>query len=96
MKVEIDIDEGMLCDAAARAFRDQFTNSSYGRNEAIGISLLTVATEDFVRKMDFAPYIQKAVKAKLDDVVNQVVEQALREAAKKKAKQMQTDGSLFT
>lgn len=96
MKVEIDIDEGMLCAAASRAFRDQFTNSSYGRNEAIGISLLTVAVENFVRNMDFAPYIQSAAKAKLEDIVNQVVEQALREAAKKKAKQMKTDGSLFT
>lgn len=96
MKLEIDIDEEILCAAAASAFRDQFRNSSYGRSDAIGIVLLTGAVENFVRKMDFAPYIQKAVKAKLDDVVNQVVEQALREAAKKKAKQMQTDGSLFT
>jgi hypothetical protein len=95
MKIEIDIDEEMLRTTAALAFKEQFKTSSYGRNDAIGIVLLTGQVQDFVRNMDFAPYIQAAAKAKLDDVVNQVVEQALRESAKKKAKQMQADGSLF-
>lgn len=96
MKIEIDIDEEMLRTTAASAFREQFNNSSYGRNDAIGVVLMTKAAEEFVRNMDFAPYIQAAAKATLDDVVNQVVEQALRGAAKKKTKQMQADGSLFT
>lgn len=96
MKVEVDIDEGILITAASKAFEEQFKTTVYGQNCGIGIVLITKEVENFVRDMDFTPYIQKAAKAKLDDVVNQVVEQALRDAVKKKARQMQADGSLFT
>lgn len=52
--------------------------------------------ESAMRQIDFTPLIQDAAKAKIDDVVNKVVEQALLiDAAKKKVKQMQIDGSLF-
>lgn len=96
MKVELNIDDGILITAASSAFTDQFKTNTYGRDYGIGIVLITKEVENFVRNMDFAPYIQAAAKAKLDDVVNQVVEQALRDTVKKKAKQMQSDGSLFT
>lgn len=96
MKVELDIDDGILITAASKAFEEQFKTTAYGQNCGIGIVLMAKEVEDFLRTMDFPPYIQKVARAKLDDVVNQVVEQALRDAVKKKARQMQADGSLFT
>lgn len=95
MKLEIEVNENVLSQAAENACNEMFKNSSYGRQDAIGAALLKRVTEEFVRNMDLTPYIKAAVKANIDDVVNQVVEQALRDAAKKKARQMQKDGTLL-
>lgn len=94
MKIEIDIDESILSEAASRSFCAQFAPQRFGH--AFGVEQIEKQVQAYVRQIDFTPYIQAAAKAKLDDVVGQVVEQALREAAKKKAKQMHVDGSLFT
>lgn len=93
MKLEIEIDESLFRKAAESAFAEQFAHQRYGK--AFGTDILEKQVQDYVRKMDFTLYIQEAAKAKRDDVVNQVIEQALRDAAKKKAKQMKADGSLF-
>lgn len=93
MKLEIEIDESLFRKAAERAFAEQFAHQRYG--QAFGTELIEKQVQAYIRQMDFTPYIQAAAKAKTDDVVNQVIEQALRDAAKKKAKQMQADGSLF-
>lgn len=94
MKLIIEINDSLFQKAAESAFAEQFAHQRYGK--AFGTEIIEKQVQEFVRKMDFSTYIQEAAKAKLDDVVNQVVEHALRDAAKKKAKQMQADGSLFT
>lgn len=94
MKIEIDIDDSILSDAASKMFFEQFSHQRFGK--ALGADLLEKQVQAYVRQMDFAPYIQSAAKAKLEDIVNQVVEQALRDAVKKKAKQMQAEGSLLS
>lgn len=93
MKIEIEFDESLLRAAATTVFVEQFSHQRFGK--AFGTELIEKQVQAYVRNMDFTPYIQDAAKAKLDDVVNQVVEQALRDAAKKKSKQMQANGSLF-
>lgn len=93
MKLEIYIDDSLFRKAAESAFAEQFAYQRFGK--AFGTELIERHAKDYVSKMDFTPYIQAAAKSKLDDVVNQVVEQALRDAAKRKAKQMQAEGSLF-
>lgn len=93
MKLEIEIDESLFRKAAESLFSEQFVHQRYGKG--FGTDVVEKQVKAYVSNMDFIPYIQAAAKARLDDVVNQVVEQALRDAAKKKAKQMQVDGSLF-
>jgi hypothetical protein len=94
MHLIIEIDESILSEAAASMFVEQFSYQRFGK--AFGTELLQKQVHTYVRQMDFTPYIQAAAQAKLDDVVNKVVEHALREAAKKKAAQMQADGRLIT
>lgn len=93
MKIEIEVDDSVLRDTATSMFVEQFSYQRYGKS--LGAELLEKQVKTYVRNMDFSPYIQAAAKAKLDDIVNKVVEQALRDAANKKAKQMQAEGILF-
>lgn len=93
MKLEIEIDESLFRKAAEAAIAEQFAHQRYGK--AFGAEIIERQVQAYVREFDFSPYIQAAAKAKIDDVVNQVVEQALRDAVKKRAKQMKDDGSLF-
>jgi hypothetical protein len=94
MKIEMEIDESLLSDAASSLFAENFSHQRFGK--AFGTQLLEKQVQAYICQMDFEPNIKAAAKAKLDDVVNAVVEQALRDAVKKKAKLMQADGSLFT
>lgn len=93
MKLEIEIDDALFSNAATQLVAAQFALQRFG--ESFGTELLKTHVHAYLRQMDFTPYIQAAAKAQLEPVVSQVVEQALRDAAKKKAKQMQADGSLF-
>lgn len=93
LKIEIEIDESLLSNAVKKIFAEQFAPQRFGKE--LGIEMIEKQVQDFVREMDFTPQIQAAAKAKRDDVVNQVVEQTLRDTVRKKAKQMKADGSLF-
>jgi hypothetical protein len=96
MKIEIDMSDSVVIDAAKRAFHELFKQPDYGRDSGgAGYAILRDQVQEAIAGMDFTAQIQTAAKAILADVVNETVDAELRKVAKARVKGLSTAGELF-
>lgn len=96
IEITIKVDPSFVEKAVGAAWARAFTIPEYNSDRGgAGWAEVTRQVERHIEGMDFSEMITRAAKAKIDDVVNEVVSRALRDAVKKKAKQMENDGTLL-
>jgi hypothetical protein len=96
ISITVKVDENVIEQAVGRAFGESFRAPGYGMHHGgEGHEAVKRAVSECVRNMDFSEQIARAAKAKLQGIVEEVVAEAVRAAAKKRAKEMTADGTLF-
>ena len=96
MRIEIDMPDSVVIDAAKRAFHELFKEPTFGRTPGgAGYAVLLAQVQEAIATMDFTLQIRAAAKAILADVVNETVDAELRRVAKSRVKGLSTAGELF-
>ena len=94
LKLDTDKIEAIVREAWTREFRPP---GGYLSSDAGGVGWQEVVRQvkSHIEELDFGKAIATAARIRIDDVVNEVVTIALRERAKKLAKEMVNNGTLF-
>lgn len=94
IKLDTDKIESAVREAWQREFRapDGYRN---GENCGAGWQEVVRQVKAHIETLDLGAAIATAARARIDDVVNEVVTIALREKAKQRAKEMMRDGTLL-
>lgn len=98
IEITVKLDDDVVRAAVGTAWQQAFVKTEQwnARNGGPGYAEVVRQVNEHVRTLDLSETIAAAAKAHLAGVVDKVVTAALREHAKKKAKEMRTDGTLFT
>jgi hypothetical protein len=94
IKLDTEKIESAVREAWQREFRapDGYRN---GENCGAGWQEVVRQVKAHIETLDLGAAIATAARARIDDVVNEVVTIALREKAKQRAKEMMRDGTLL-
>ena len=98
IEITVKLDDDVVRTAVGAAWQQAFfkPDDRYrDRTGAPGYAEVVRQVNEHVRTLDLADMIAAAAKAHIAGVVDEVVTTALREHAKKKAKEMRADGTLF-
>lgn len=99
IEITIKLDTEAVSKAVSEAWQQAFSFSptGYSQRDKGGAGWQEVARQvrDFIATMDLTAEIQAAARARLANVVDEVVTTALREQVKQRAKEMKKDGTLF-
>ena len=93
IRLDTEMVEASVKNAWQKAFLlpDRFGNN----NDAYGTAEVKRQVAEYIATIDVSAIIARVAKAKIDDVVNEVVTVALREKAKQRAKEMMREGTLL-
>ena len=96
-EITIKLETEMVDAAVKHAWQKAFLlPDRYGStNDAAGAAEVKRQVAGYIATLDLSDLIARAAKARIDDVVNEVVTSALREKAKQRAKEMLRDGTLL-
>lgn len=96
IEITLKLDEGFVKAAISKAWQREF-EASYSRSEGgAGWKEVMRQVEAHIQNMDLSEAINLAARARIAGVVDEVVIIALRERAKKLAKEMANNGTLLS
>lgn len=95
IELTIKLDTDKVEAAIREAWQREFRTPEYRENGGAGWQEVTRQVKAHIATLDLSALISTAAKARIDDVVNEVVTIALREKTKQRAKEMMRDGTLL-
>ncbi len=96
VKVDRDVIETAVKDAWARHFGPfGYRRGPDGEKYPAGYEVVSKQVLDYIENLDLSFEIAKVAKAQLSGVIEEVVKAELRAAARKAAREMRNDGTLF-
>lgn len=97
IEITVKLDDDVVRAAVGTAWQQSFMKQDNYRGQTGGAGYAEVVRQvnDHVRTLDLSSMIAAAAKAHIAGVIDEVVTTALREHAKKLAKEMRNDGTLF-
>lgn len=97
-EITLKLDTELVETAVKKEWQKAFlTQDRYSSNDSVGVGVAEVRRQvnEYISTIDVSALIARVAKARLDDVINDVVTNALKEKAKQRAKEMMSDGSLL-
>lgn len=96
-EITVKLDSDAIEAAVKHAWQKEFLvpDRFVTGNGGDGLAEVKRQVREYIAGMDLTELIARAAKARIDDVVNEVVTAALREKAKQRAKEMARDGTLI-
>ena len=94
--VNIPAPEAAIIKAVERVWEQHLSPPQYGGTPGPGYEIVKGAAAKYLEEMDLGPIIRRYAVARLEEVVDKVVTDLLREKAKAKGRQMIRNGELLS
>ena len=94
--VNIPAPEAAVIKAAERVWEMHLSPPNYGITPGLGYEIVKKAVAKHLEEVDLGPIISRYVVARLEEVVDKVVTDLLREKVKAKGRQMIRNGELLS
>lgn len=96
IELTVKVDHAVVESAVRDAWRRQFEDNQWRGDDApMGREAIKRQVRGYIENMDLSFEIAKVAKAQLSGIIEEVVKAELRAAARKVAREMRDDGTLF-